>query len=222
MPNTQPELSKQLVTASLQDAVSFIQKKSAQTKKSWVVVGKGPSSERYVPADFLNRNVITLNHACRLIPPDIAHFVDWDAYESCRDFLTPGSFVAMPWHPHIKNKATTETLHRLLTTTDARFNWLVYDASSAQRLKKATNRRHTVLRYFSATAVFDLLVQAGEKRIESVGVDGGKRYAKQFSVSTLLSNGQATFDVQMPVLLQICRNIDWVRLPTTPSREEPT
>lgn len=184
----------------------------------WTVVGKGPSVEQYIQEDF-KCSVITLNHACKHIKPTIAHFVDWDAYESCRDSLAPGSLVAMPWHPHIRNKATEATIANLATVKDHANKWLVYDASTAMKLPKWGKRRFVTLRYFSATAVFDLLVQAKNQTIFSVGVDGGDKYAKQFSTDTLLSNGRKSFDIQTEVIRRICgATTVWVQLPAVPRR----
>ena len=64
------------------------------------------------------------------------------------------------------------------------------------------------VRYFSSEAALGVLGVLGATTVRSLGVDGGTAYAKSFSDlagSTLLSNGQPSFDLQFGELRRISR-----------------
>lgn len=185
--------------------------------RPWLVVGKGPSAE-WVPshaATLAERcHVITLNHACRVITPTIAHFVDWDAVLDCRGQFSKVSDIATPWHPHIAFKPTAWTASFLAARDgicQARA-WCCYNVNN--RLSQHPRLKRLSLRAFSATAVFHALALANIRMIFSAGIDGGVHYAKWCDPRTRLANGQPSFDSQTPHLLQRCKShsIEWVQL----------
>jgi hypothetical protein len=175
-------------------------------KKTWLILGKGPSFSLRRNYDLSQYKIISLNDSVReLERVDIAHFIDFDAYERSAQILSqnPSILVVLPWFPHFKNKAGTENLAKLSTqhvllsklTSEGRLYW--YDLITSPI-------RHgdypvVLVKYFSAEAAFDLLATAGVKHVKSLGIDGGKAYSEEFSnlkSISLLANGHKNFDNQ--------------------------
>lgn len=191
-------------------AVDLI-RETASFFQNVLVVGKGPTSDRLPPIEE-NTLVVTLNHACKIIRPQIAHFVDWAAFEDCRSYLNNDMLIVMPWRPHIKFKATEKTLLDLITFGDRSLTWTAYNATTS-KLPKQEGLPTALLKAFSVTAVFDLLGQAGIHTVTTVGVDGGTTYANAFSEYKPLTNGQKSFDTQTSIINDICkrRKITWFK-----------
>ena len=64
------------------DVVAWI--RALMERKPWLLVGKGPSADycdRVVPDTY---HVLTLNHACSLLRPTLAHFTDLEALQISR------------------------------------------------------------------------------------------------------------------------------------------
>jgi hypothetical protein len=189
------------------------------TDNKWLVVGKGPSSDliSQVPLDGLLP--LTLNHACKIVTPVIAHFVDVDAYEQCQDHLAGLScFVCLPWYPHVNNKAGKLTLDKYPWAAGLGDRLLTYNATTASgRFKNPTV--HTIrLRYFSAVAAFNIVVSCGCRDVRSIGVDGGTEYGSAFATDTKLANGRQSFDIQTKELNDALKRSGgkWIKLPANP------
>lgn len=174
-------------------------------RKAWLILGKGPSFSKLSVYDLLQYSVLTLNDAVReYANVDIAHFIDFDAFERCADAAANhAKIVALPWFPHFDNKAGSACLADLvvshqslaLLAAQGRLCWYDLDSSPVR------HGNHPVVsaRFFSAEAAFDLLATAGVKRIRSLGVDGGHSYGAEFSDLrdiSCLSNSQKNFDLQ--------------------------
>lgn len=187
--------------------------------RKWLVVGKGPTSDYVSRVDPAKHRVLTLNHACKVIHFDIAHFVDLEALAKCEEYLLLGTgVVCLPWHPHSNNKPTVKTLEQwcdeipVLYDLASQGRVVSYDAAKAVRPTPGLQRIR--LKKFSVVGAFNLLAAAGAKSIDSIGVDGGKEYGQSFDPSDKFSNGQKTFDVQTPELQSTVQtnNIKWRRL----------
>lgn len=177
--------------------------------KPWLIVGKGPSVDTLINIDHTAYNVLTLNHACRVVRPTLAHFVDWDAFTDCAEQLASDETpVCMPWVPHVSNKPGNQNLGQMhclfgLDDKSIPLAWLVgvdkvfsYNSTGCQ-LSRCNHRLPRVrLRFFSAVAAFNLLGLSGVKEVASIGVDGGTEYAKKFSYLKPLTNGRTSFDAQ--------------------------
>lgn len=181
----------------------------------WLVVGKGPTSERVGEVNLPLYHVLTLNHACQVTRPTVAHFVDAAAVEACLPRLRElDCKVAVPWHPHVDNKAGRKTLNEFPWAKELGKRLLTYNASTASGQSRCPGVHTVRLKYFSAVAAFNVLVMAGITQIHSVGVDGGTEYGAAFDQSDRLANGRTTFDDQLPELRAAVarRNATWVRL----------
>lgn len=181
--------------------------------KKWAVLGKGPSSDRYADIDWDDFHVISLNHAIRLGPALLAHFVDMEAFWDNVDHLRPGQFVVMPWRPHVQMKPTEKTLKGWTCEPGPlRDAWLEgrllsYNATCHRKFPAHADLPSVSLRYFSAEAGFNILAGAGIKTIHTLGVDGGTGYGAAFDPKDHLANGLASFDQQLEEIARTCQTL---------------
>lgn len=167
--------------------------------RPWLILGKGPSfsRKRFIKADQVY--IFGLNHVADVVDCDIAHAIDIDA-------VTPGflkaHYTVVPWHPHIGNLPSKETLtelvesNEILTEIDKKGRLLTYNCSSYKKSRIIPNSPKVKARFFSAEAAFRLLALSGVKFIYSAGIDGGNEYAAEFKHLKPLTNGQKRFDKQ--------------------------
>lgn len=209
---------------------TFVHEHTRAHPRRWLVVGKGPSADYLCRHDLDRYHVLTLNHACGLTVPTLAHFVDVDAFADCEWLGSPlmrDARLCLPWHPHVNYKAGerdlawwTESSHLAARLGEyAKSDRLVsYNATTANTLSRNPMLPTLRLRYFSAVAAFNILVAAGIRTIHSIGVDGGKGYAEGLDGKTRLANGQKTFDVQFPEIRDTIRRnkCTWTRLTDDP------
>ena len=180
----------------------------------WLVLGQGPSLERLSRVNLKDYHSLALNRSIVHAEADVAHFIDIRAFDESFDGLWGWSCkVIIPWHPHVKHRATPKTLYdfiaederpllRKLWDTERLFS---YNSSTAGALPKNQFVPDVQVNYFSGVAAFSLLAKAGAKEIHTLGLDGGRDYAPCFSKSTLLDNGRKSFDIQFGVIDKICR-----------------
>lgn len=197
------------MTASV---VDWVREKSAGGKP-WLLVGKGPTADFLCRIDLNAYHVCALNHACRLVPCDLAHFVDVEAYLACRHALMRHVRVALPWHPHVRFRpGPALTTYPELAELGRRL--LSYNSSSAGKLPRGPGLPTLRLRHFGSVGAFNALVAAGVREVHSVGVDGGTGYAEGFDEKDRLANGRKSFDAQFPEMRQTAKRnrVKWVRL----------
>jgi hypothetical protein len=176
------------------------------------MLGKGPTFARRVEHDLGNYNLLTLNHAVRELDVDIAHVIDIDVIHDCEDVIVDRcKFLVMPGVPHVRSRVGHARLEEYLRASPAlqrldsenRLIW--YNAETGPRIGPSPK---IGVRYFSSEAALGVLGVLGAATVRSLGVDGGTAYAKSFSDlagSTLLSNGQPSFDLQFGELRRISR-----------------
>lgn len=179
----------------------------------WLILGKGPSFALRVNYDLSQYKVLSLNDCvleCK--KTDIAHFIDFDAYERCASYLcrSPGVSVVMPWFPHFNNTvgkvdlANLSRQHVLLSQLAAEGRLYWYDLNSSEM--RHGNNPVVSAKFFSAEAAFDLLATAGVRHVRSLGIDGGKSYSSEFlgliDIS-LLINGHKNFDRQFEAFSKV-------------------
>jgi len=211
----------------IRNAVNFVHDLTAASPRPWLVLGKGPTSDRLSGVGTAQYHVLTLNHACRLVTPALAHFVDIEAFLDCGEYLaqteTP---VCLPAYPHYKNKAQDVPLHRYAdlfgkNEKSQALAWLLakekvygYNATTAPPKCRWPGLHRVTLRHFSAVGAFNLLALAGVRQVCSLGVDGGKDYGTWFSDLTPLTNGRDSFDAQFAEIDRTVREhkIEWTRL----------
>lgn len=171
--------------------------------RPWLVLGKGPTFARRRDFDLGGFRTVSLNHAVREQPVDVAHIIDADVVDHLgEDLLRNAGHVVMPWRPHVKNDPGPDDLgqmaqrHPLLRRLADEGRLLWYNLSSARPRPGAPI---VVARYFSAEAAIHLLAQCGVRTIRSLGIDGGSSYSASFQDlvdKTLLANGRQSFDQQ--------------------------
>lgn len=170
----------------------------------WLILGKGPSFNLQDQYDLSAYARLTLNHAVRERPVDVAHMIDIDVVFACGDVLLANAGVlVLPWYPHVKNLVGSKTLadwvaeSPVLQRLDAAGRLLWYDLRSAP----VRHGKQPVVdaRSFSAEAGLALLALAGARKVRSLGVDGGTAYGQSFDDLkdvTRLNNGHASYDLQ--------------------------
>lgn len=190
-------------------------KELADNKLPWLVVGKGPSSDRLSELDLAGFNVVSLNHACLVAEPVIAHFVDVEAIRDCLPFLrTCKAKICMPWRPHVRFVAGKKVLTDYDFVQEQPWRFIGYNSGLTGRQLWHASLSTLELRRFGSTAVFSALALAGVSTIHSIGIDGGTSYGSVFNTKDKLANGQPSFDTQKPILQLICRKhkVTWVRI----------
>lgn len=172
--------------------------------KPWLILGKGPTFARRSDFDLTRFRLMSLNHAVREQPVEVAHVIDIDVVEACAAGIERNARVlVMPWFPHVHNSVGVRNLAELarelplLAQLDRLGRLLWYDLStSAVRHGSGPVVEAT---YFSAEAALNLLAATGVRSVRSLGVDGGSAYSPAFEDlrdSTLLANGRSSFDLQ--------------------------
>ncbi|MCB1886630.1 MAG: hypothetical protein KDH20_03385 [Rhodocyclaceae bacterium] len=172
----------------------------------WLILGKGPSFAARGDYPLDRFRILALNDCARECERvDIAHFIDFEAYERCAGALSrrPDTIVVLPRYPHFKNAVGAIDLVDLASShgnlsrlVDAgRLFW--YDLCTAP----VRHADHPALNafHFSSEAAFDLLASAGVRQVRSLGVDGGSTYSSEFSdlsSVSLLANGHKSFNRQ--------------------------
>ena len=190
--------------------------------KPWLVLGKGPSFSRVWEIDLKSYYVFALNHAGQMLDADVCHTVDLDGllYEKLSQIRT----LFLPFHPHEAFRASNKSLLELLIHRDQykclselvdQDKLYTYNLSTYKG-KKAHQYPHIFVRYFSSEAAFNILSMFGITTIYSLGIDGGTKYAEEFSDIGLkpLTNGRKTFDDGIGELNKICKvkKLKWIRL----------
>lgn len=188
----------------MQSFFSWFANAFANKEQPWLILGKGPSFSKLPDFDISSFGTISLNHAVRERPVDIAHIIDFDVVDQCGESLLHNARVlVMPWHPHVHNKSSPETLEDMVCS-----NSILFRLKNEGRLlwyNLSTAKDHRVdgpvvrVRYFSAEAALNLLAAAGVRQVRSLGVDGGASYSFRFDDlkdKTLLANSRTSFDDQ--------------------------
>lgn len=170
--------------------------------RPWLVFGKGPSFSRH--KDFLDLEstyeTMGLNHVCRERVVKVTHAIDLQAVEEVSRIDERTEWLVMPWHPHVHFMPSKETLEDLVQSTPAlqRFErkgrLLWYNLVTGRPHREGSPI--VPVAYFSVEAAISLLAIAGVKTIRTLGVDGGSRYAEEFSDIKPFRAGHSTFDHQ--------------------------
>lgn len=212
------------------DAVEQIR---ALRKKPWLILGKGPSLDLRVHFDLDAYNTFSINHACKIHAGTVAHFMDVEALLDCRDDLFNTDSVALPyvpnvvlpWVPHANmgpghynlDELMPQHQYGVLRCFAARGQLWSYNSTRVPQSRYCPCLSEVRVRYFSAVAAFNLLALAGVKKVYTLGIDGGKKYATGFNRKDCLANGQKSFDVQFKEIDATLKRhrMEWTNLATT-------
>jgi hypothetical protein len=191
--------------------------------RPWLMLGKGPSFRKHRNVDTTGFGVLGLNHVVRERPVDIAHAIDLDVVHECADAIARHAGVLwMPAHPHVDCRPSERPLWdwvseipvlRMLAA-QGRLAW--YNATTSRR--PVPGGPMVNVKFFSAEAALDALALCGVKTVRSLGIDGGTQYSAEFADlvdSTLLSNGQVSFDRQFEQLARIIQRTGVFYAPLT-------
>lgn len=190
----------------------------AFARKPWLVLGKGPTFRQLTDEHREAHHLFALNHVVREVRVDVAHAIDADVVQACRDVLaTNCRWLVMPRVPHVGDEPGARRLEDWFVELpelwelerEGRLVW--YNCSTAKPLPGSPV---VEVEFFSSEAAFGILARAGAKTIRTLGVDGGRQYSAAFADlagSTRLRNGQALFDRQFERLRAIvaAHGIDW-------------
>lgn len=182
--------------------------------KPYLILGKGPTFENIYKYDLEQYNVICLNHTAEIINCLIFHFIDTECISG--KAIHNSKIICCPIFPHINCKAKDDPAVSYF------IKYHKFDLSKLFCYNCSTWKKIPILRYgqiikakyFSSEAVFRILGMKGIQTIYSLGIDGGDKYANQFSHLKPLVNNRKTFDDQFRELNKIVKkwNIEWTRL----------
>jgi hypothetical protein len=185
------------------------------TARPWLILGKGPSYAYIREICQTAYHICSLNHVVRELPVTLAHVIDLDVVRDCADAIVlNGRYLVMPWHPHVKFRASPKTLMEyipeipVLQRLEAEGRLLCYNATTAGRYTPYPGAPHVKVRFFSAEAALNVLVACGARTVRSLGVDGGNSYSHAFGDlhgRTLLRNGRESFDAQFQTIAETIR-----------------
>jgi hypothetical protein len=176
-------------------------------KKPWLVLGKGPTIDRYGSIDVSRYNVMALNHAVALGPCQIAHAIDLEPVEQCSDWIEKNArYLFMPDRPHVKMTRGPEIEEHfarvpLLKRWSEEGRLVVYTKYVASA-RIAPPGVVPVL-YFSGEAAFGILAAMGVKEVATLGIDGGTQYGRAFAALKPLTNGRQSFDQHIAAIYDI-------------------
>lgn len=181
-------------------------------RADFLILGKGPTFARRCEFDLSAHVTISLNHVVTEQSVDIAHMIDFEVAEACAQSISSNArWLLMPRHPHIGFRPTLLPLEDLLrhvpalAELEAQRRIVCYDLASSP----VPARGPTIdARFFSCEAAVEAACRLGARRVSTLGVDGGTKYAGAFSAldsTTRLANGQPSFSLQFDRLEEISR-----------------
>ena len=176
-----------------------------ETPRRGILIGKGPSFENLnrQSLDLSQYLVLGLNHVVQKVPVDVMNAIDMDVVVDCSQAIESNvGILAVPYHPHVAFEATERTIFDffeevpiLRKMSDAQ-RLFIYNASSGNHLSQLEGAPVVEAVFFSSEAGYELLRMFGATEIQTIGIDGGARYAKSFGSFSPLMNGRSTFGHQ--------------------------
>src|SRR5688500_18202512 len=98
----------------MRDFFEWFKEREANAQATWLILGKVPSFAKRHEFDLGPFKTISLNHAVREQPVDLAHVIDADVLEDCGETIEQNTgALVMPWYPQVNNVAGGKTLGEL-------------------------------------------------------------------------------------------------------------
>lgn len=191
----------------------------------WLVVGKGKSLQRHKDADVLGYKIITLNDACNVVRPNIAHAIDIDAIEKfsakvIQDTRVKLLTVAYPHEGEKPGRHLSWYIPRCaaLYIKHEQGNLYYYYHDRGANPSTYPTIRCT---YFSGDTLIRLLAVLGVKHIRTLGFDGGDgretlaHYFRKVMYKRKKENKIVNYSLQREVIDEIVKEyqIDYGRIP---------
>lgn len=199
--------------------LSWFRERPAWGRRVWCILGKGPtlsllgSLRDQLPA---TAGFLGLNQACLVEPVELTCVTDLEVLERSGPLLLErGGTLILPYYPHQNFKPHVDRpLPALLTepgpvgetlrALEAQGRLTYYRSSWSGGFQGHPECGPCVtVRAFSAVSALHLLCLAGVRYVRSLGVDGGKRYAKAFAHLRPLENGRKDFNAQFAPMQKI-------------------
>ncbi len=75
---------------------------------TWLILGKGPTSQRIHEFDLGHYRTLSLNHAIREVSVEVASVIDMDVITDCGEAIDKNAkFLLMPRYPHVNCDKST-------------------------------------------------------------------------------------------------------------------
>lgn len=187
--------------------------------KPWLVIGKGPTLDRISDVDLAAYHTVAMNHVPRAVPGhrfDLLHAIDIEVVtggsqaDGIADLLDVACrFLLMPELPNenmtagLRTLAAWSAMIEPLGKLDSTGRLIGYHLSPG---KIGDAPGQIVAPCFSASAVLCIIGLLGGRRVKTLGIDGGIKYATPFAATHPLENGQPSFDVQFENHRAICEH----------------
>lgn len=186
----------------------------ADLQRPVLILGKGPSFSLRDSFDLSTFQTVSLNHAVREQPVDIASIIDIDVVEDCADCLLKNAqWLIMPEVPHVNCRPTPLRLPDFIQTIPVLRQFADQGRLLSYPLWSDRTQTQTspVQGTFSGSVVVNLLGRLGVKDVRLLGVDGGTAYSNTFSDlndRTLFKNQHTSFDIQFHEIRQSEKEFD--------------
>lgn len=187
---------------------------------TWLILGKGPTSQRIHEFDLNRYRTVSLNHAIREGSVEVASAIDVDVVADCGDAIYRNSkYLLMPRYPHVNFNPTDRPLESYFDelpvlqklSDEGRLVW--YNFATG---KYELGSPRIPPGWFSAQVIVNVLTLMGARSIRTLGVDGGTAYSSRFEEKTRLANKHQSFDIQWPGIASMVRQhgVDYAPLTT--------
>ena len=99
---------------SMKNFFDWFEESDIGLEDPWLILGKGPSYATRDQYDTRTFRTLSLNHVVREQAVDVAHMIDCDVVDACRQVLEQNAQVlVMPWIPHVRNRPGKKNLMEL-------------------------------------------------------------------------------------------------------------
>lgn len=167
----------------------WIEEDDGRDPRPWAIIGKGPTFSRRGEVDLAPYRTIGLNHVPRELPVDVAHTCDIEVIRDVGEVLADRCRVlVMPFHPHEGLAPQAPTLIDrcqelpVLRRLNAEGRLLHYHLLWAEKFKSRPKGEPVVgVKNFSVQPATNLIIGRGERRVVTLGIDGGRERSAEFA-----------------------------------------
>lgn len=176
-------------------------------EKPWLLLGKGPTFAERGRFPLYEYNLMGLNDVVAHQRVDVAHVIDLEVVARCADALRDNCrYLVMARRPHVGFRPVERRLedffdeHPVLRELSEQGRLVWYNAATSAPIGDSPV---IGVRFFSSEAALNILGELGARTVRTLGIDGGTRYARDFTGHPELQNGLPSFDAQFRELEDI-------------------